>query len=99
MSCKELLQAFLQMQRQKNVKCQQWEDLLEHLPAGAYLSSYDRGQVLEVEWPDDGILLVMNDEELMFTQYDGQKITGAWDALWRDHSPRQMADRIKFYFG
>lgn len=82
----------------KNVKCQQWVDLLQHLPEGPCVSTYDRGQVLEVEWPDDGIVLVMNDEEVMFTQYDGRTIMSAWDALWRDHTPRQMADRIRFYF-
>ena len=82
----------------RTIRCPYWEELLQYLPGGAHISKYDKGQVLEVDWPDEGITLTMNDAEVMFTQYNGRTITSAWDALWRDYPPRQMADRIKFYF-
>ena len=72
--------------------------LLQLLPHGATVNTYNRGEVLEVDWPDHGITLLMNDEEVMFTQHDGYRTTVAWDALWRDYTIKQMADRIKFYF-
>lgn len=72
--------------------------LLDMLPLPDEVTVNKHDGVTEVHWDDVGVSLVMNSDEVMFTQSDSGGIINAWDALWVDYTPAQLAERLKFYF-